>query len=174
VQSSAGFRKTLRVRNPPARIEAQKGDSPVRHRAVLMNDRWEHFEHGADIGVRGLGATKAGAFEQAALALTAVIADPASVAPLHCVGIACEAADDEILLVCWLNAVLYEMAVRHMLFSRFGVVIEGGRLNAIAEGEALSVAKHRPAVEVKGATFTALRVEQGADGLWTAQTVVDV
>jgi tRNA nucleotidyltransferase (CCA-adding enzyme) len=38
-----------------------------------MKDRWEHFEHGADIGVRGLGTSKAGAFEQAALALMAVI-----------------------------------------------------------------------------------------------------
>ncbi len=40
--------------------------------------RWEHFEHGADIGVRGIGPTPASAFEQAALALTAVITDPAS------------------------------------------------------------------------------------------------
>jgi len=139
-----------------------------------MNDRWEHFEHGADIGVRGRGATKAGAFEQAALALTAVIADPASVEPLDSVEIACEADDDEQLLVGWLDALLYEMAVRHMLFSRFRVAIDGLRLRATAVGEALSVARHRPAVEVKGATFTTLRVGQEADGSWTAQTVVDV
>ena len=37
---------------------------------------WEHFPHGADIGVRGIGATRSEAFEQAARALTAVIADP--------------------------------------------------------------------------------------------------
>jgi SHS2 domain-containing protein len=139
-----------------------------------MNDRWEHFEHGADIGVRGRGATKARAFEQAALALTAVIADPASVEPRDGVEIACEAVDDEQLLVGWLNALIYEMAVRHMLFSRFRVAIDGPRLQATAGGETLSSARHRPAVEVKGATFTALRVGQEADGLWTAQTVVDV
>lgn len=45
-----------------------------------MNNHWEHFEHGADIGVRGIGATKASAFEQAALALTGVITDPQHVA----------------------------------------------------------------------------------------------
>ena len=39
-----------------------------------MSKRWEHFEHDADIGVRGIGASKADAFEQAALALTAVAA----------------------------------------------------------------------------------------------------
>lgn len=139
-----------------------------------MSDRWEHFEHGADIGVRGLGMTKAGAFEQAALALTAVIADTCTVAPRHSVEIACEAADDELLLVGWLNAVVYEMAVRRMLFSRFRVAIDGPRLQAIAMGEPVSVARHRPAVEVKGATFTSLRVAQRDDGLWLAQTVVDV
>ena len=37
---------------------------------------WEHFPHEADIGVRGRGMSAATAFEQAALALTAVITDP--------------------------------------------------------------------------------------------------
>ena len=36
---------------------------------------WEHFPHEADMGVRGHGASREQAFEQAALALTAVIAD---------------------------------------------------------------------------------------------------
>ena len=45
-----------------------------------MKEHWEHFEDGADIGVRGFGASKAGAFEQAALALMAVITEPGRVA----------------------------------------------------------------------------------------------
>lgn len=35
-----------------------------------ITNRWEHFEHGADIGIRGVGSTKAEAFAQAAMALT--------------------------------------------------------------------------------------------------------
>jgi tRNA nucleotidyltransferase (CCA-adding enzyme) len=139
-----------------------------------MKDRWEHFEHGADIGVRGLGASKAGAFEQAALALMAVIVEPGRVLARDDVDIACEAADDESLLVGWLNALVYEMAVRHMLFARFRVVLDGTQLRAIAAGETLAVARHQPAVEVKGATYTALRVAQDENGRWMAQTVVDV
>lgn len=139
-----------------------------------MEDRWEHFEHGADIGVRGLGASKAGAFEQAALALMAVITEPGRVAARDTVAIACEAADDELLLVGWLNALVFEMAVRHMLFARFSVAIEGPHLQATAAGEPLSIRRHQPAVEVKGATFTALRVAQMENGIWMAQTVVDV
>ena len=134
---------------------------------------WEHYEHGADIGVRGVGASKAEAFEQAALALTAVIADPAAVQQRKRVALACEAPDDELLLAEWLNALVYEMATRRMLFSRFAVRLEGTLLTAEAWGEAVDAARHHPAVEVKGATYTTLRVAPEGEG-WLAQTVVDV
>ncbi|MBT9526251.1 MAG: archease [Rhizobacter sp.] len=139
-----------------------------------MHDHWEHFEHGADIGVRGFGVTKAAAFEQAALALVAVITDPSRVAVEQTVPIACEAADDELLLAAWLNALVFEMAVRRMLFARFHVDLFDGRLQATAGGEATSIKRHQPAVEVKGATYTTLRVARTGDGGWMAQTVVDV
>ncbi|HWI81143.1 archease [Ramlibacter sp.] len=136
--------------------------------------RWEHFDHGADIGVRGCGPTEAAAFEQAALALTAVVTDPACVAAEESVAIACEAGDHELLFAAWLNALIAEMAVRHMLFSSFEVRLSDHRLAGRAAGERVSVERHRPAVEVKGATYTALRVARTADGGWLAQTVVDV
>ena len=138
-----------------------------------MQNHWEHFEHGADIGVRGIGTTKAAAFEQAALALTAVITDPQCVATVEAVHIRCEAPDDEMLLADWLNALVYEMAVRRMLFGSFQVQLDGRHLDAQAAGEPTSVQRHHPAVEVKGATFTALRVAP-VEGGWLAQTVVDV
>jgi SHS2 domain-containing protein len=135
--------------------------------------RWEHFEHGADIGVRGFGASVGEAFEQAALALTAVITDPASVNPRERVQVQCEAPDNELLLAEWLNALVYEMATRRMLFSRFAVRLESDGLSGEAWGEEVDVARHHPAVEVKGATYTMLRVARAGDG-WMAQTVVDV
>jgi|SRR5450830_151318 len=139
-----------------------------------MQEHWEHFSHGADVGVRGFGLTKAAAFEQAALALTAAITDPTRVAAQETVEIACQAADDELLLAAWLNAIVSEMAVRRMLFGRFHVDLQGDRLQATASGEPISVERHEPAVEVKGATYTALRVARTDDGGWLAQTVVDV
>lgn len=138
-----------------------------------MTGRWEHFEHGADIGVRGLGATKAEAFEQAAVALTGVVTDPDRVQPVDRIAVECEAPDDELLLAEWLNTLIYEMATRRMLFRRFAVHIEGSRLRGEARGEPVDQKRHRPAVEVKGATYTALRVARDGD-LWIAQTVVDV
>jgi tRNA nucleotidyltransferase (CCA-adding enzyme) len=140
-----------------------------------MHAHWEHFDHGADIGVRGFGATKAAAFEQAALAMTGVVTEPTAVAPCEAVPIACDAPDDELLLTAWLNAVVHEMAMRQVQFGRFEVVIDGRHLAPLAHGEPTDVARHRPAVEVKGATLTSLRVAPSDDGTgWVAQTVVDV
>ena len=135
---------------------------------------WEHFQHDADIGVRGVADTKAKAFVQTALALTAVITELERVSPRTVVELDCEAPDDELLLVEWLNALVYEMATRNMLFSRFEISLENNRLQARAYGEPVDVKRHQPAVEVKGATYTELAVFQTADGSWVAQSVVDV
>jgi SHS2 domain-containing protein len=135
---------------------------------------WEHFDHDADIGVRGIGPTKAAAFEQAALALTAAITDPDRIEPLARVLISCEAGDDEQLLAAWLNAIVTQMAVRRMLFKRYEVELQGSRLTGMATGERISPERHQPAVEVKGATYTLLRVTRTAEGGWLAQTVVDI
>ena len=136
--------------------------------------RWEHFPHEADVGVRGLGTTLEQAFEQAALALTAVITDPAAVAPEETFRLSCAAPDPELLLVDWLNTLIYEMVTRDMLFSRFEVHVAGERLSAQVWGERLDARRHHPAVEVKGATYTALKVARQPDGNWLAQCVVDV
>jgi beta-phosphoglucomutase family hydrolase len=136
--------------------------------------RWEHFPHDADIGVRGCGPTMAGAFEQAALAMTAVITDPAHITLRQSVSIACEAPSAELLLVDWLNAVVLKMATDGLVFGAFEVTISGARLDGHAHGEPIDVARHQPAVEVKGATLTALEVTEQPDGSWRAQCVVDV
>ena len=135
---------------------------------------WEHFEHDADIGIRGIAPTLEQAYEQAALAMTAVITDVALVSPSVVVRIACDAEDAELLFLSWINELIYQMAVQHLLFSRFEVAIQGSRLSAIAYGEPVDQIKHQPAVEIKGGTFTELIVHQCDDGSWLAQCVVDV
>ena len=99
------------------------GESIGWQRYGMVEKRWEHFAHEADIGVRSLGASPAEAFEQAALALTAVITDPANVRSDEVVELSCEATDAELLLADWLNALIYEMATRQLLFARFVVQI---------------------------------------------------
>lgn len=139
-----------------------------------MPAHWEHFHHMADIGVRGYGATLAEAFEQAALAMMAVMTEVETVEPRTRIDIRCQAPEPELLLVDWLNALIYEMATRNMVFGRFAVDITGPVLQGEAWGELLQPGKHHPGVELKGATYTELKVARLGDGSWMAQCVVDV
>ena len=75
---------------------------------------WDHFQHMADIGVHGFGESLAEAFEQAALAMMAVIADPARVRQDDVVEVVCTAPDRGLLLVDWLKAWVYEISTRNI------------------------------------------------------------
>jgi SHS2 domain-containing protein len=141
--------------------------------AGTLRNRWEHFPHGADVGIRGRGASLAEAFEQAALALTGIVTD-AEIAAETQVEVNCEAPDVEVLLAEWLNAIIYEMAVRNMIFGRYKVTLSDTRLKGTMWGETVDQVKHAPACEPKGATFTALRVAQEPDGTWSAACIIDV
>ncbi len=188
--SKSGGVKPVRVRLPlpvPSLCPATRGrppHGPATYTQGMTSSRpggpaspahWEHFCHQADIGVRGFGATRDEAFEQAALALTGVITQPAKVRLSERVVVECSAPDIEILLADWLNALVFEMASRQMLFGDFSVSIAGQTLRAEVLGEPVDRARHRPAVEVKGATYTELRVGRlpGGQG-WFAQAILDV
>jgi tRNA nucleotidyltransferase (CCA-adding enzyme) len=134
---------------------------------------WEHFEHKADIGIRGFGNTMAEAFAQAAIALTAVITDLSLINATTAVQLSCSDEDKDTLLYDWLNVLIYEMATRKMLFSKFEVRIDDGKLDASVYGEVIDMERHQPAVEIKGATYTELAVYQ-KDDQWIAQCIVDV
>ncbi len=135
---------------------------------------WEHFHHDADIGIRGVGPDLASAFQQAAIAMTAVICEPSRVRPVTEVTLACEGPDEEFLLINWIDSLVYAMATRRMLFSGFDVVIDHLRLTARVWGEPIDIARHQPAVEIKGATLTGLRVCRDDAGACVAECVVDV
>lgn len=139
---------------------------------------WEHFEHAADVGIRGRGDTPARAFGEAARALFSLLsADLDGIRPSVEERVACEAANLEELLVAFLNELLYLFDSRQTIFGRFEVEIEEtpgrARLTAIAWGEPFDPSRHEFTVLPKGATFTALEVAR-REGEWVAQCVVDV
>jgi tRNA nucleotidyltransferase (CCA-adding enzyme) len=164
----------------PAAVKADAGRTPRRiayRERVCGNcsgiDRLEVFRSRRDIGITGRGRSMAEAFEQAALALTAVITS-ADIRPIERVEVHCQRTTTELLLVEWLDAIIYEMAVRHMLFGRYSVEISGVDLRGEMWGEPVDGRRHAPACEPKGATLTALRVAREDDGLWSAGCVIDV
>jgi SHS2 domain-containing protein len=137
--------------------------------------KWEHFSHESDIGIRGIGSTCPEAFEMAAVALTAVVTDPESVSAREHIDFCFQAENLDFLFYDWINHLIYEMDTKKMLFGRFEIrfVIDGLKLEARISGEPIDVQKHKPAVHIKGATFTELSVKQ-KNGDWICQCVVDV
>lgn len=140
---------------------------------LTEQNTFELFPHVADIGIRGHGQTMEKAFEMAAMALTSVVTDPQNVSPTIHVRIHLEEKDPELLFLDWINSVIYEMDIKRMLFSVYEVSIKSGVLEAQIKGETVDLHKHDPAVDIKGATLTELKVID-LNGQWLAQCVVDV
>ena len=133
---------------------------------------YEYFEHDADIGVVGRGATVERAFESAAEAMFAVMAEPASLREPAEVSVSFVEDDIDLALVQWLNALLGAARERGLVFRRFSLSRNGSRWEGRAWGEPWREEIER-GVEVKGATLTMLSVKSGATG-WEARCVVDV
>lgn len=141
--------------------------------ALLMKTNWEHYSHTADMGIRGFGKTMEEAFEAAAAALVAVNVDLDKIKQKQKIEITCNEQDYELLFVAWLNSLLYEMATRKMLFSKFQVKIDDGQLTGYAWGEKLDLKKHQPVIEIKGISYSELKVVHEKDK-WIAQCIVDI
>jgi SHS2 domain-containing protein len=139
---------------------------------AVRNPHREHFPHDAGISIRGFGTSAAEAFSQAGKALTAIFTD-AVVESRSAVEVHCEAPDLGLLLVDFLNTVIYEMALRDMLFGRFNIRIDGNTLDATIWGEPVDVTRHKPASEPKGASCTALGVARDG-GNWSAACMIDL
>ncbi|MBI3043812.1 MAG: archease [Betaproteobacteria bacterium] len=131
-----------------------------------------YFEHDADIGVVGRGATLEEAFQSAAAATFAIMTDLASVRPDQSIALDFEEADTELALVRWLNLLLALSHERGLVFSRFWIERDGVLWRGGAAGEPWRPGLER-GVEVKGATLTMLSVSP-APGGWEARCVVDV
>lgn len=138
---------------------------------------FEHFEHKADIGIRGFGGTIEEAFEEAAKAMTDVIVDVRTVGKEKKEVIEATGTDEGALFVAFLNQLLYIKDTKKLIFSTFIVKIEkqNGKLalKAKAAGTVLDSKKHNYKVDVKAATYSELKVaKQGAR--WVVQCIVDV
>lgn len=138
---------------------------------------FEHIEHEADVGVKGIGDTLEEAFAEGARAMFDIMIDLAAVEPLQSVSIECDAESIETLFVEWLNALLAQINIAGMFFSKFDVEIEQAegsyKLHGTALGEPIDQEKHQAKIEVKAATFSGLKHEE-VEGKHYIQCVVDV
>jgi SHS2 domain-containing protein len=133
---------------------------------------FEYFEHEADIGVVGRGATAVDAFVAAARATFAIMCPLEQIERTSHVALAFEEDDVELALVRWLNLLLAHARERGLVLGEFGLRREGDRWVGEAWGEPWA-AKHERGTEVKGATLTMLSVRERPEGC-EARCVVDV
>ena len=131
-----------------------------------------YFEHDADIGVIGRGATLEEALVSAAEATFAIMVEPNAVRPLETITLTFEEGDPEYALVRWLNELLAEARSRGLALAHFRLTHVGERWRGEARGEPWRADLTR-GTEVKGATLTMLCVKQVPGG-WEARCVVDV
>ncbi|RLF79143.1 archease [Thermococci archaeon] len=139
--------------------------------------RWEHYEHTADIGIRGYGDTLEEAFEAVAIALFDVMVDVRKVEKKEVREIEVKGEDLYSLLYNFLEELLILHDTEGLVFGDFEVKIEkteqGYRLKAKAYGEKLSE-KHEPKEEVKAITYHEMKIKQLTSGEWMAQLVPDI
>ncbi|HEX7404235.1 MAG TPA: archease [Usitatibacter sp.] len=131
-----------------------------------------YFEHGADVGVIGRGASLEEAFADAARAVFALATDPGAVAARERLEIEFDEGDVELALVRWLNLLLAAAGTRGLALRSFSLRRDGGRWRGEAWGEPWREGLER-GTEVKGATLTMLSVKREGDA-WEARCVVDV
>lgn len=134
--------------------------------------RHDYFDHDADIGIVGRGATVEEAFEAAACAIFSIMTDIENVRAGESISVEFEEADEGLALVRWLNLLLGSARERGLVFGRFWIAREGAHWRGGAAGERWRRDLER-GVEVKGATLTMLSVKR-AGVAWEARCVVDV
>ncbi len=137
-----------------------------------------HFDiidHTADIGITAYGNDHAEVFSTAANAMFSLIAELDSVEEK--VGCHIEKTEGgmEVLLVSWLNELLYIYETEHMLLKRFDIIhLDEKHIEAIAWGEKIDRAKHELKTDIKAATYHLLSIDQSRDGGYAARVIFDI
>jgi SHS2 domain-containing protein len=135
---------------------------------------FEVIEHTADIGIIVYGADIKQVFANAALGLFNLMADLDNLKEDIKREIEMSAEDVEVLLVEWLNELIYISEVEHIIFKRFEInELSNTKLKATCFGEKIKRGQHRLKREIKAATYHMLRLDK-EDGSYKVQIIFDI
>jgi SHS2 domain-containing protein len=116
------------------------------------------LDHTADIRVRVKAATLDALFSEAARMLMQVMYGDAIRPGIVERSIAIQAADRDSLMQEFLSEVLFLSEVDNIVFSSCEVTVTGDSLQARIRGEPFEPARHRTGREVKGISYSGLRI----------------
>ncbi|MCJ7514383.1 MAG: archease [Dehalococcoidia bacterium] len=135
---------------------------------------FEVIEHTADIGIVAYGADIKQVFANAALGLFNLMADLDNLKEGVKREIELSAEDVEVLLVEWLNELIYITEVEHIIFKRFEInEFSNTRLKATCFGEKIKPGQHKLKREIKAATYHMLKLNK-EDGSYKVQIIFDI
>lgn len=133
---------------------------------------FEELPHTADIKIRARAPTLEALFAEVLNALMEVMYGKGRSDGITR-EILLESPDTESLLTDFLSETLFISEVDGLVFSRADVTIQGSRLSALLHGEPFDRERHSGGTEVKGISYTGLRVVDDANG-YMVDIVFDV
>jgi SHS2 domain-containing protein len=140
-----------------------------------VTNRFEFFDHTADIGVRIYGSSLAELFENAARAMYEALGRLHKPESNRQKSVELQAESAEDLLHDWLADLLYEVEVNHVLYDEFEMhELTPHGLKATLCGGAIDFARSQTNEEIKAVTYHQLRVESQPGGSWRAVVIFDV
>jgi SHS2 domain-containing protein len=140
-----------------------------------VTERFEFFDHTADIGVRVYSNNLTRSFQNAAGAMYEALGR------LHIPGrnrqksveVRAESAED--LLHDWLADLLYVIEANHVLDDKLEMhEVTSHHLKAILRGGVIDFAHSQTSEEINAITYHQLRVKSLPDGTWHATVIFDV
>jgi len=139
-----------------------------------MRKAFEVINHTADTGIIAYGVDMKQAFVNAALALFSIIVDVDTVRENLYRDMEISADDQEILLVQWLNELIYLFDVEHIVFCKFEInKLTKTQLQARCFGEKVETSRHKLKTGVKAATYHLLKVDKDDNG-YKMQVIFDI
>jgi SHS2 domain-containing protein len=144
----------------------------------LKGPSFEFVAHTADIAVRLTAPSVAGLFEAAAAAFTEAVTNRGTVRPADSREIRLDAPELDLLLVDWLNELLFLFETEGLLVARAEVDVvdvdeAAVSLRATVRGERRDASRHGVKVLVKGVTYHGLAIERAGEG-YVATVILDI
>jgi SHS2 domain-containing protein len=136
--------------------------------------RFEVLDHTADIGLIIYGRDLKALFENGGEALFHLITDLKRVRGRVEKRVVIREKELKLLMVAWLNELLYFHDTQNLLFSEFEVGSVGNDgLSALAKGEPFQEGTHVIKTQVKAVTYHQVEVRKENRG-WRAQVILDL
>jgi SHS2 domain-containing protein len=132
------------------------------------------LEHTADIGISACGDSLEETLSWLAMGMFSLIVDPHSVVPTRGQVVSVASRDRELLVVDWLNELLYQFEATGFLIKDCQISLDQGgtRLEAFCRGEQSDPGRHHILTVVKAATYHGLSVSHGRQ--WHVRVILDV